>query len=633
MDDRETDTLREIEDQAKEYIEDREFDLAVSICEEAESKGLHGAELYAAHASALTYLERWEEAWALINEKLEEYPGPSLINALAFIGNQRGNYKYTLDICDWASSIGVWSSKIAARKSGALIGLMRYNEAVDFIKQELEKYPDETALYQNLSTALGATGRHDLALSVCKEAEARSLSSGGLYAAHSVALIGLKKWPEASALIDDKLQEYTNEPSLYQAQAYLSSKRRKYEKAIAICDYTASIGVWDLGLATVKAVALLRQRRYKQAVGFIKQQLEKYPDSAVLHASLGSAYRLTLKMAESKEEYKTAKALVPAMGGLLKKQRMIRDLIFLFIFTYLLLGIIFWPSSRYFIVALCLLLVGLGALSLFLSLRNRQLMMAILSLFIILIFGFLGYIATFGSGSVHFKNIGIHFGSSNTSEIDDWIQELKDDNAGMRRLAADELGSTGNPRAVDPLVAVLEDSDSDVRIAAAEGLGKIGDPRVVDPLITALGDGDEFVRDAAALALGKLGDPRAVEPVIAALKDSGAFLNYIGDLAYALSEFGTPAVEPLIAALEESNSNVRWGSAEALGQIGDPAAVPALMEALKDEDAGVRFGAAQALGKIGDPRAVAVLNEASKDKDASVRAAATEALNKINSKS
>ena len=57
--------------------------------------------------------------------------------------------------------------------------------------------------------------------------------------------------------------------------------------------------------------------------------------------------------------------------------------------------------------------------------------------------------------------------------------------------------------------------------------------------------------------------------------------------------------------------------------------MPALTEALRDEDSNVRRQTAQALGEIKDPAAVPPLIEALRDKDSDVRAAATRALGRI----
>jgi len=58
-----------------------------------------------------------------------------------------------------------------------------------------------------------------------------------------------------------------------------------------------------------------------------------------------------------------------------------------------------------------------------------------------------------------------------------------------------------------------------------------------------------------------------------------------------------------IGMLSDDDEVSRWKAAEALGRIGDPAAVDELIGALWDDDANVRMKAAWALGQIGDRRA------------------------------
>jgi HEAT repeat protein len=62
-----------------------------------------------------------------------------------------------------------------------------------------------------------------------------------------------------------------------------------------------------------------------------------------------------------------------------------------------------------------------------------------------------------------------------------------------------------------------------------------------------------------------------------------------------------------LSLLSDDDEVTRWKAAEALGRMGDPAAVDALIETLWDDDARVRLKAAWALGEIGDPRAVTAL--------------------------
>ena len=69
---------------------------------------------------------------------------------------------------------------------------------------------------------------------------------------------------------------------------------------------------------------------------------------------------------------------------------------------------------------------------------------------------------------------------------------------------------------------------------------------------------------------------------------------------------------PLIEALKHEEWHVAGSAAEALGEIGDAAAVGSLIEALKHEEWHVAISAAEALGKIGDAAAFKALIKAKK---------------------
>src|SRR4030042_6371151 len=59
-----------------------------------------------------------------------------------------------------------------------------------------------------------------------------------------------------------------------------------------------------------------------------------------------------------------------------------------------------------------------------------------------------------------------------------------------------------------------------------------------------------------------------------------------------------------IELLTDDNEGTRWKAAEALGRMGDPAAVEALIDTLWDDDSRVRLKAAWAFGQIGDQPAL-----------------------------
>lgn len=68
----------------------------------------------------------------------------------------------------------------------------------------------------------------------------------------------------------------------------------------------------------------------------------------------------------------------------------------------------------------------------------------------------------------------------------------------------------------------------------------------------------------------------------------------------ALTDLGRAAVPGLCRVLLTSTSkDARWGAAKALGEIGDPGAVPALLDALEDRNSDVAWLAASALNRLG----------------------------------
>ncbi len=72
--------------------------------------------------------------------------------------------------------------------------------------------------------------------------------------------------------------------------------------------------------------------------------------------------------------------------------------------------------------------------------------------------------------------------TQDTSVVNALIARLKDENAGVRKAAANSLGRLGDLRAVPPLIAVLADSDAEVRAQAIDALADLEDPRAIGPI-------------------------------------------------------------------------------------------------------------------------------------------------------
>jgi len=89
-------------------------------------------------------------------------------------------------------------------------------------------------------------------------------------------------------------------------------------------------------------------------------------------------------------------------------------------------------------------------------------------------------------------------------------------------------------------------------------------------------------------------------------------------------------VRGFLAMLSSENDRYRWIAADALGEMEADEAVDALIHLLhRDGSSQVRYTAARALGQIGDPRAVPHLLLAMDDPDTVVRNVAVEALGEL----
>jgi HEAT repeat protein len=233
---------------------------------------------------------------------------------------------------------------------------------------------------------------------------------------------------------------------------------------------------------------------------------------------------------------------------------------------------------------------------------------------------------------------------------------LGDPDAGVRRAAMaslEQLGEAGlamvareiwrgNPdvilvvsdrRLVEPLLAPLRLGQVAARCAAAAALASLGDRRATPALALALQDPVFTVRAAAAHALGVLRDAAAVPALLAALarpdrQDCDGWNDWHRcryRILEALGRIRDPrARPPLEAAL--ADPVLAAAAADALGVLGDRAAVTALVEAARSCDPDVRVAAARALGRLRDLRAADTLVRRLTDSSPDVRRAATRAL-------
>jgi len=219
-------------------------------------------------------------------------------------------------------------------------------------------------------------------------------------------------------------------------------------------------------------------------------------------------------------------------------------------------------------------------------------------------------------------------------------QLLKD--AMVREEAAATLRDIGG---ADELPALLEAVDTTVGAGSdtatraanrtnariAEALGEIGDPRAGPALLRLARSKDEYVRLEAVQALGAVKFKEAVPELSLLVDDPAAPPLLVKKAVIALGQIGDPAGIPALQhalVLERQGVSLLPEASYSLFQLG-PAALPPLIRVAKDEDpaylkwarennrapAGTYAKAALVLGDLGDQRAVPVLLEKLRYKD------------------
>lgn len=183
-------------------------------------------------------------------------------------------------------------------------------------------------------------------------------------------------------------------------------------------------------------------------------------------------------------------------------------------------------------------------------------------------------------------------------------------NQWARIEAVKALGRFPRPEAVEPLTALVARWDSEVSYLAANALGGMGiiAKSAVPVLMKALDQTlNGALRQQAVWALGELGDPQAIPAVTKMLNESHIGLRQ--SAAHALGRFRHASALPgLTQALRDSNGSVRSSAVEGLAGLGS-SSVPAIMAALRDDDRNVSIKAAEMLDQIQDPRIAPALLE------------------------
>lgn len=204
------------------------------------------------------------------------------------------------------------------------------------------------------------------------------------------------------------------------------------------------------------------------------------------------------------------------------------------------------------------------------------------------------------------------------------IARLSDEDAEVRRAAADALGRMQHQMAVDPLAKALDDEDREVRRAALHALGNYERLRFpAAPIRKQLAADDAESRAQAVRLLGELRDRTSIPTITQLLMDLDpevrqAALSTLDDLEAAISD------DLLLRAMEDRSSDVRSHAVSIAGERQVLATVPMLVRLLDDRSSDVRVMAAEALTEMRTETAHNALKKAMTHKDPEVRRVAVE---------
>ncbi len=220
----------------------------------------------------------------------------------------------------------------------------------------------------------------------------------------------------------------------------------------------------------------------------------------------------------------------------------------------------------------------------------------------------------------------VHIGEARSAAT--IAKAVADTDVNVRLAAIRGLGLLKDVRVSPTLISVLGDERTEVRRSAAEALATLGDQkwrevikgddsdyqrlamsaqkdaRAMDPLLWAIERGTQKASALTVLALRQSSDRRLLEP-LCTLLESGSLRHDAWIVAVELLQrFGTVRSFNAVCAIltRPLDSDVAITVVNAIGAMGNRAAIEHLIPLLGDQSWKLRDAAAAALAKLGEPR-------------------------------
>lgn len=159
---------------------------------------------------------------------------------------------------------------------------------------------------------------------------------------------------------------------------------------------------------------------------------------------------------------------------------------------------------------------------------------------------------------------------------------LYDDNWSVRWAAAEALAMLRDPAAIAPLSERVDDSSWIVQVAVLCALVELGASGLATKLTPLLRSSRKAVRELAAEALGDMGEPQALPALVATLKRDGDEFVRLAALK-AVCQFGAESARPqLELALSDSSVHLRHFAMDRLAPQMSETDLPILKQLLND---------------------------------------------------
>ena len=133
----------------------------------------------------------------------------------------------------------------------------------------------------------------------------------------------------------------------------------------------------------------------------------------------------------------------------------------------------------------------------------------------------------------------------------------------MNKEIALALGKLNDPRGAAALIKLLKTKDNYTVVAAIESLGDLKSKESFDALYAIATDDaiEPFITKKAIMALGDLGDPRAVPGLVRAMFKERRGVSFYGESSFALYQLGQPAADALVPVVEGKDKElIDWAS-------------------------------------------------------------------------